>query len=427
MKKWSVILGIVIFLLTAWAVFLSFSPESAGPEVPSAMIPPPVVVPLAQSDLPLRVFPGASAALMILPDGSLWQWGRTGPGNWPRLKAPVQVGTNHDWMEAFPANNHCIAVRTNGTLWEWGHLGNAGVGSAVLFSKDPAQVDAGHDWMHIAGGDTHAVGLKRDGSLWAWGGNTRCQLGNGVGPSQYQPVQVGTNRDWTAISSLGAYTLGLRKNGTLWLWGGGFWLGTNKAQADVPVPKQVCRDTNWVGLCRQWALLRHQTIELWNPLFLAPDPDAAASSIGYLMASNWMPNRSALAFGPGLVLFEVRTNGTLWKSPFRFSSGVQQQLNQWRQVGGRSDWVSIWGDGTALGLTSDGTIWTWGSDPGQDPVPFLESRLTLLKVRVLKWLGRPIPSYVTGARLPFQKEPRPLLRLVPATNSPSSSESVPAN
>jgi len=90
----------VVVLLMGWTIFISLFPDSAGPEVPSSMIPPAVVAPLVQSNMPLRVFPGVGGVLMILPDGSLWQWGKTGPGSWPRAKVPAQVGTNHNWMQA---------------------------------------------------------------------------------------------------------------------------------------------------------------------------------------------------------------------------------------------------------------------------------------------------------------------------------------
>jgi hypothetical protein len=174
-------------------------------------------------------------------------------------------------------------------------------------------------------------------------------------------------------------------------------------------------------------LLRNQTLELWNPLFSPPDPEAAASTIGHLMASNWKMNRSALGFGGGQSLYEVRTNGTLWKSPYKLNSGVPTPSNKWRQVGKRSDWVSIWGHGTVIGLTSDGTVWTWGGDPGQDPVFDVQSRITLLRIRVMDWLGKPIPGYALAAFEPYQKEPRPLMRLVPVNNSKPNSESISAH
>ena len=420
-------LGMVVVLLMGWTIFISLFPDSAGPEVPSSMIPPAVVAPLVQSNMPLRVFPGVGGVLMILPDGSLWQWGKTGPGSWPRAKVPAQVGTNHNWMQALPANNHNVALRTDGTLWEWGWRGASKAGAPVGSSQDPEQMDSGHDWIGIAAGDVHSVALKNDGTLWAWGNNGKFQLGNGPGPNQTNLVQVGTNRDWIAVSAAASYTLALRRDGTLWVWGGVHWFSTNMAGTDFPFPTQVGRETNWVGLDMRWAFLRHQTVELWDPLVSLPGSNAAASSIGYLMASNWISNRSAFGFGARPTLYEVHTDGTLWKASSSSSSGFLTPSNKWHRVGKRSDWVSIWGFGTVLGLTSDGTIWTWGMDPGQEPVPDLHSRITLLHVRIMKRLKKPVTSYSTAGFPPYQKEPRPLMRLAPATNTQSNSERIPGN
>src|SRR5438128_8576858 len=121
MKKVFVALGAAFVLLIAYLVF---SPRSYPfVRVPRAMIPPAVLVSIAQSNATFRAFEGPGGFLMILPDGSLWQWGQTGPGSWPRAAAPVRVGTNYDWIKAVPANNHCLGLRKGGTLWEWGWRG----------------------------------------------------------------------------------------------------------------------------------------------------------------------------------------------------------------------------------------------------------------------------------------------------------------
>ncbi len=411
-KKSLALVAAAILLLIAGIAFFLLTRESRGTQVASADIPPPVVVQLAQSNGPLRVFPGPGGTLLILPDGSLWRWGRTGPGNWQRAKAPVQIGTNLDWKLASAPNNHCLALRTDGTLWEWGWRGYWPDGQE-RFSNEPEQVDPGTDWIDVSGGDVHSIALKRDGTLWGWGDNKQFQLGNGGGPNATNLIQIGTNQDWTAISSGDWNTLGLRKDGTLWLWGQVSWFAKGSAGANFMVPTQVNRDTNWIGLTAQGALLRGKTVELWNPLFSAPDAEAVISSIGNLRASNWISNRSALGWLGKPVFYEVRTNGTLWAAPVHITATSWNPPDKWRQVGKRSDWVSIWGFGTAVGLTADGTVWMWGADPGQEPIPDLGSRYKLWNAQVMRWLGKPPASLTTQATSPYQKEPRPLMRLEP--------------
>ena len=421
--KKSISFGAVIFLIVACIVFYFLPWEPRGfLQVSPADIPPPVVVQLTQSNAPLRVFPGVGGLFLILPDGSLWKWGQTGPGSWTRAKVPTQVGTNLDWKQAFAANNHSVAIRTNGTLWEWGSMGPAG----QAFSNDPEKVDPGHDWVEVSAGDLHSIALRSDGTLWTWGDNSTFQLGIGSGPTRTNLVQIGTNQDWTGILGLGSHTLGVRKDGTLWVWGQVYWFPKIRAGKNFMVPTQVSSDTNWIGVNLQGALLRRQTVEYWNPLFSPPNAGAAISTNNLLMVSNWISNRSALAYVGLLAQYEVRADGTLWKSPFSLSSEGPKPSNKWRQVGKRSDWISIWGFGTVVGLTSDGTVWMWGADPGQEPVPDMRSRLTLLEADVMTRLGNPPKSMSTQANSRYQKEPRPLMRLVPANNLQTNSATVPA-
>jgi len=413
MKKWGIIAGVVAALLIGWISYYSSSSVPHGVQVPPAMIPPPVTVWLTHSNAPLRVFPGVGGMLMILPDGSLWRWGQTGIGTSPPAKIPEQIGTNCDWMQAFAANNHIVALATNGTLRE-------GV-------NDPVSADPGHDWVDASAGDVHSVALKRDGTLWAWGDNSQLQLGNGPGPARTNLIQIGTNHDWTAVSGVGSYTLGLRKDGTLWVWGRVFYFRDQTNGAYFPVPTQVSADTNWVGLEREWALLRRETVELWQPLLSPPNPKSSVTSSGHPSISNWRPNRSAMAFGGMLAQFEVRPDGTLWKAPYALKSDELTPSNQWRQVGKRSDWVSIGGFGSVLGLTADGTVWVWGQDLGQEPIPDPRSKRKLLWARVMTWLGNPPQSVTWSADAPYQKEPRPLMRLITATNTPTASGGVPVD
>jgi len=406
-----VCLGIAFVLLIA---YLAFSPPSyPGSRVPSAMIPPPVIVSITHSNSPARAFPGIGGALIVLPDGSLWQWGQTGPGNWPRAAVPVQVGTNCDWVEAVVANNHCMGLRKGGTLWEWGWRGDSGPGGTARLSNVPEQADPRNDWVDIAAGDVHSVALRRDGTLWAWGDNSDDQLGNGPGPNQTNFVQVGTNRDWIAISApQGSHSFALRKDGTLWVWGQISWFRNGQPGTGVfPFPTKVCRETNWVGFGGSGeARTRHG--ELWNLLNSTPDANAAAASNCDLFMTNWVPDHFARAFIGEPTFYEVRPNGTLWAETLSYSRRLNRlgHSNRWRQVGKRSDWVSIWGtSGTAVGLTSDGTIWMWGSDLGQAPVMDLPSRFKVLKARMMGWLGPRPTSLTTSANYLYQKEPRPLL------------------
>src|SRR5256885_12547466 len=86
--------------------------------VPSGAVPPPVVVTLARSNAPVRVFQGLMSVFLILPDGSLWEWGQPG-GGLAKAAVPRRVGTNDGWVQGAAADGHYLAIRNDGTLWNW--------------------------------------------------------------------------------------------------------------------------------------------------------------------------------------------------------------------------------------------------------------------------------------------------------------------
>ena len=370
--------------------------------------PAPVIVSLHHNNAPLRVVPGPGGVFLILPDGSLWHWGQpTRPA--PRLgAAPEQVGTNCDWRLAVGAPGLCVGLRSNGTIWEWGKHGHEG-------SDTPRQVDPGHDWIGVAAAARYAVALRQDGTLWAWGDNSGAQSGYGSDLSWTNLVQVGNDHDWAAVSCQWMTGLGVRRDGTLWVWGTVFTFSLGQTGRNTyDAPTRVCRETNWVGFITGFqALARTRSGELWQPLTSLPDAEAPAASVCRLVASNAAPDHVAMAYcGKGL-LYEVRPDGTLWKKdhPWPFQSSTLS-IGKWRQVGKRSDWVSIWGVwGTAFGLTADGILWTWGVDPTRPPVMDLSAKLKMVQLRIKGYFTtRPIPT--PGPRMPaYQSEPRPLMRL----------------
>ena len=403
MKKRFAVFSLAALALIAWVIFKPMG--RFGTPVRSSMVPPPVVVSLKGTNVPMRVFPGVGSVLIILPDGSLWRWGDTSPSS-PRAKVPEQIGTNCDWIEVFAANNHSVGLRADGTIWEWGYCGNQQITAL------PTHVGQDHDWMSIAAGDLHSIALKRDGTLWGWGDNSLGQLGASLALKVPGPVQIGTNRDWKSIScGQGSHTVALRTDGSLWVWGNIFRFGNGQPGVVLSVPTRVCCDTNWTGLASGGLVEAFTESAVWYPLESPPNPMAARASICRLLSSNSTPAHLASAYCGRPELYEIRTDGTLWGKvnpigPWAKANG------HWFQIGKRKDWLSIWGTGTALGLTSDGTVWMWGADPGQEPILDMQSRYKVLEARILTWFGLPPTSMTTSARSPYQKDPRPLMRAV---------------
>jgi hypothetical protein len=364
-------------------------------------LPKPVVVSISQSNHSVRVFAGQGGFLFIMPDGALWRWVHP-LGQYAGAFQPQQVGTNRDWVQASVINPNAVGLRSDGTLWAW-----------AVQDGEPTQVGSEHDWAEGCAGGTFAIARKLDGTLWARSGHENL-------------AQVGTNHDWKAISTGAPITsvLALRDNGTLWTWGefnfftNGMWSHTNNS-----FPIQVCRESNWVGLSEgAWSGAHNQAGEWWSffPFGSLPGADVPATAIGQLASSN----TEMVALGPvfstkwSFGMYDIQAGGTMWVTPLLSWLAIPS-LTPPLRFGQRSDWVSVWGSsGTVVGLTSDGTLWTWGVDYGQERHYDFGERLDMAKAAISNSFAakpRPGPYDEWGGYQP-QKEPRPLLRLA-VTNS----------
>jgi hypothetical protein len=380
-------------------------------------LPKPVVVALSRSNHPARVFAGRGGFLFFLPDGSLWRWAYS-RDMWgrPVISQPQQVGTNRDWVQVSVAKTNAAAVRSDGTLWSWS-----------VPQDQPRQLGSAHDWVEARAGSDFAIARKQNGTLWAWGDNDSGQLGNGPGPGQRQPVQVGTNGDWTAIS-VGSGRLAVRADGSLWGWGsclmatGGLWYETNHS-----APMRICRETNWIGFSEGVGnRVRNREGQWWSfyPFAGLPDPDTPAAAIGQLVSSNAASATYGLFFDADWTqaMHEARPDGTLWASPISWLPSAPSGPPL--RVGRRSDWVAVWSTyETTIGMTSDGTLWTWGLDYGQERHLDFGDRVGVMKDRLSRLFGAMPPpnSIVDWGGFQPQKEPRPLLRMV-ETNSGASAK-----
>jgi len=370
-------------------------------------VPPPTVIVVGSVQKPLKVSPTYGSAIFVLPDGTLWRWGQAGFGS-PQAPLPEQIGTNLDWSEAAACGNHYLALRTDGTIWEWGWGSNQR-------TNFPVQVAPGTNWISVAASASHSVALSKDGTLWAWGNNSLCQLGNGSGANQTNLTQIGTNHYWSAIAchSVGSYALA--SNGTLWAWGGVpvFKPGPS-ILTTFPFPTQVTSETNWSGFANiYWPSFRSSSGGIWVPFHsVPPRPSSSVSASCDLLVSNSLPNGIAAAVTDTPAIFQVHSDGTLWEKPYPSTLQIPNAGGVWKKVGKRSDWVSLWSaSGTAFGLTSDGTIWIWGYDPTRSPKYSLTSWFKMMQVSIRNRLAR-TPTAMTRPPRAYQKQPRPLIRMV---------------
>ena len=366
----------------------------------SVKLPDPVIVSMGKSSHAAQVFPGLGGFLFILPDGSLWRWVHS-IGQGFTITQPRQVGTNHDWVLASMMRLNAVALRSDGSLWAWDAL-----------EQEPSQVDTNLDWVEACAYWDKLIARKKDGTLWE-----RKAAADGT----YRLLmQVGTNRDWKAISTSASQgcVLALRNDGTIWTWGDFTFLTNNVwSQTNNPLPLQLCRESNWVAFDdASPSAVRNQAGEWWNfwPFRALPGADVPVASMGLLVSSNYATHAIGPCFSHSWNWCEygIKPDRTLWVSPFTWPmNAAEAQFTRFDQ---RSDWISITGGSqTLIGMTSDGTLWTWGLDFAQKRHYDLGERIGLVTAAITNSFapGRPPPYDEWSGHQP-QKEPRPLIRIV---------------
>jgi len=357
------------------------------------------------------VFPGFRNFMIIPPDGSLWRWGHFGPPGQQHAVQPERIGGEHTWVQADSSYRHWIGIQADGTLWEWGTRDKIELGS------EPVQIGADDDWSRVSIGDDHGIALKSDGSAWSFGGNRYWQLGVGAGPGTRTPIPVAKGMHWIDIKASGNTSYGIRNDGTLWVWGRIFWNDPVAGhQLELVKPTQFSSDTNWTRfLPRKMFTVQNDNHELWQPIG-KPDPTRPAASGSRRLFPSDTPLNPAFGYvvapAEGIAIFDTRPDGTLWMAPTTWTTDQAVRSSKWRQVGERQDWVRLWSNwDTTIGLTSDGTLWTWGNDLSKEAGKDFRARTRQLKDGLGELLGNRPAAFNPGNPdpPPIQEEPRRLM------------------
>src|SRR5580765_3400019 len=122
MSRKGTYIGIAAGLLIVAIMLWSYLGRDTTPMfyVSPGAIPPAVRATITRSNGPVRAFFGPLHTMLILPDGSLWEWGGLGGPSGAKIRVPTRIGTNDDWIEAAVAEGHYLGIRKDGTLWNWG-------------------------------------------------------------------------------------------------------------------------------------------------------------------------------------------------------------------------------------------------------------------------------------------------------------------
>lgn len=313
---------------------------------------------------------GESFSMGLGSDGTMWAWGNNTAGRlglsgnvFQHRSSPVQIGTRSDWTQVSSGQSHTLALRSDGTVWTWGgnSVGQLGLNIAGNYSS-PVQIGTLNTWSKIATALQNSYAIKTDGTIWGWGQNNQGNLGLDGVTNRSSPVQVGTLSNWKDVYA-GMYTvMAIKTDGTMWTWGGGsrgqMGLGDSINRSS---PVQVGTLSNWT------------TASLGDYVSIAINSDSKLYTAGHTSYVARIPYDVTNRSSPVQVGYDAdwenffnnqfypvvqKTNGSVWL------------LRSFpHQVGGDTNWKSFSSGNdedsssvTKIGIKTDNTLWSWGSN-----------------------------------------------------------------
>jgi alpha-tubulin suppressor-like RCC1 family protein len=320
----------------------------------------------------------------------LWSWGRNaygqqGVNNTTQRNTPVTTllgGTN--WKQVSSSGQSSVyAIKTDGTLWNWGNnpFGQLGVNDTTQRNTPVTTLLGGTNWKSVTAGTGHVAAIKTDGTLWLWGSNSYGQLG--VNQSQFAtsrstPVTtlLGGN-NWKQVSAKGDSTAAIKTDGTLWLWGKNDQgqLGVNDNTTRSTPVTTLLGGNNWKQVsCGTAAIKTDGTLWLWgsNSGALGTNDGTQRNTpvTTLLGGTNWKQVDTGVLYTAA-----IKTDGTLWvwgrnlngQLGINESGLVTNRNTPVTTLLGGTNWKQV-SCGTGSGertaaLKTDGTLWTWGSNP----------------------------------------------------------------
>ncbi|MCT8157985.1 RCC1 domain-containing protein, partial [Bifidobacterium polysaccharolyticum] len=297
---------------------------------------------------------GSGYSLALGSDGNLYSWGDNSSGqlgtgstdysphSTPSKGSMPTDGTKFTQISA--GNYHSLAMGTDGNLYSWGSNGTGALGRETDQTPEnrPGVVTppTGVRFTQFSAGSGYSLALGSDGNLYSWGNNGTGQLGiGGADSNQHNTPSKGSmpadGTKFTQISAGYYHSLAMGTDGNLYSWG----------------------DNSLGQLGR--ALTSTSTLNDGTPHKV--NPPAGVTRFIQVIAGG--DNSLAMGWDGNLYSWGDNSKGQLGRSASSTQDGTPRRVAM--PAGITITQVRIEGGylgGYALGLGSDGNLYSWGDN-----------------------------------------------------------------
>jgi len=329
----------------------------------------------------VQVGVGASHGVGLDSAGNLWAWGannvgQLGNGTTINSSSPVQIlpSSGISWAKLACGDNHILALTTTGALYSWGTGPNGQLGTGTYLNySSPVKVGTS-SWSVISAGQVTSGAIDINGRLFTWGINNVGGLGNGsTSLAVSSPVLIGSS-SWTAVTMGASTSFYIRKDGLLFAAGyNGLGVFGNGTTINTSSPVQI-GTSSWTSVALNSyisaGILTNGLLYTWGQ----------NNTAGVLGSGTTINRSSPVQIATGLSfakvtigsssLYAQQTTGTLlewgYNSVGQLGNGTTVSAGTTAGTSavyliGTSSWTAVAIGYTSLGITTNGSLYAWGT------------------------------------------------------------------